>query len=390
MRRRGVAGGVVNVSTFYADQPYVFRLPYTVPKVLLKTCAGLLADRLRPYGLFIADIQPSLVDGPRFQWVAKNYADHFKRYGVADPDSNPAVRDWFRRLVPERAPRAADVADAVAFAAQRGLTGSGMGIAVSTLPSGPAFPEARMSGIDGADAPRRTGTLPRPGRTAVIIATARRAAEIDRVGAIAAWCLEQGSERVLVAGDDATLTRLGRRLADRESGSPWWNLPVAGTAESRLEIRGVDPTSPASLEELFERVGAADTIIHAPGDPGERETFVLFPADADLANLSAAAVESRYHDHQRALSLFLERRVTAALLVARQAARCLAASGSFLVARRKPATPEAALAAAAEQQIVRTADEEFRLLGRGLCARWTSRRPPIGRRLASLRAAVSA
>jgi NAD(P)-dependent dehydrogenase (short-subunit alcohol dehydrogenase family) len=390
MRRRGVAGGVVNVSTFYADQPYVFRLPYTVPKVLLKTCAGLLADRLRPYGLFIADIQPSLVDGPRFQWVAKNYADHFKRHGVADPDSNPAVRDWFRRLVPDRAPRPSDVADAVAFAAQRGLTGSGMGIAVSTLPSGPAFPGPRSAEGEGGDTPRRTGTLPRPGRTAVILATARRAAEIDRIGALAAWCLEQGSERVLVAGDDATLDRLGRRLAERAEGSPWWNLPVAASADSRLEIRGVEPSSAASLAELFDRAGAADTIIHAPGDPGARERFVLFPADADLADLSAAAMEARYHDHQRSLSLFLDRRVTAALLVARQAARSLAPSGTFLVARRRPATPEAALAAAAEQQIVRTADEEFRLLGRGLAARWTTRRPPVGRRLAALRAAVSA
>ncbi len=391
MRRRGVAGGVVNVSTFYADQPYVFRLPYTVPKVLLKTCAGLLADRLRPYGLFIADIQPSLVDGPRFQWVAKNYADHFKRYGVADPDSNPAVRDWFRRLVPERAPRATDVADAVAFAAQRGLTGSGMGIAVSTLPSGPVFPGTRTLEAGGIlDEAPRSGALPRPGRTAVIIATARRRSEIDRVGALAAWCLEQGTERVLVAGDDATLSRLARRLSERASESPWWNLPIAGTGEGRLEIRTADPASPASLAELFERVGTADTIIHAPGDPGAREAFVLFPADADLADLSGSAIESRYHDHQRALSLFLERRVTASLLVARQAARSLAASGAFLVARRRPTTPEAALAAAAEQQIVRTADEEFRLLGRGLCARWTTRRPPLGRRLAAVRAAASA
>ena len=173
MRQRDSGGGVVNVSTFYADQPYVFRIPYTVPKILLRKTAALLADALKPYGIFIADIEPSLIDGPRFRWVAKSYAEHFRRHGVEDPAARPAVRGWFERHVPEKAPRPADVAEAVLFAARRGLTGTGQEIAVSTLPRPP-----RAS--TGGASPRR------PGRTVVIVTTARAASEIDRVGSIAA------------------------------------------------------------------------------------------------------------------------------------------------------------------------------------------------------------
>jgi len=100
-----------------------------------------------------------------------------------------------------------------------------------------------------------------------------------------------------------------------------------------------------------------------PGDLGAAERFVLFPADPALRGLDPEAVEARYRDHQRALSLFLDRQVTAGLVVARQAARSLAAGGFFAVSRRRPRTPEALLASEAQRQIVRTAAEEFRLLG---------------------------
>ncbi len=364
MRRRRAPGGVVNVSTFYADQPYVFRIPYTVPKVLLRRSARLLADALRPHGISISDIEPSLIDGPRFQWVARNYGEHFKRHGIEDPSADPAVAEWFRALVPGVAPQPSDVADAVAFAARRGLTGSGQELAVSTLPiGGRAVPGGRER--------------VRPGRTAVIVTTGRSIPEIDRAGLLAAWCLESGSERVILAGDDGMLTRLNRRLSRGASGSPWWNLPLASPARGTLEIRGVDAISAGAVADLFADLEAVDTVIHAPGDPGRGERFVMFPADADVAGLDEERLRALYREHQRALSLFVERQVTASLIVARQAARALAPGGALLVSRRRPRTPEAALACEAERQLVRTAAAEFRLLGKPLSASFTHAAPRL-------------
>ncbi|HEX9426722.1 MAG TPA: SDR family NAD(P)-dependent oxidoreductase, partial [Candidatus Polarisedimenticolia bacterium] len=353
MRRRAAPGGIVNVSTFYADQPYVFRIPYTVPKILLKTCAELLADPLRPHQIFISDIQPSLIDGPRFQWVAKNYAEHFRRHGLADPMADPAVRDWFNRLIPARAPSPAQVADAVFFAHQRGLAGSGQGMAVSTLPV-------------GRPQPARNGSASswKPGTTVVIISGARSTTEIDRTGLLASWCLESGSQRVIVAADDVTLSRLRRRLQRGASDSSWWNLPIAPAGDGRLEIHAVDPASSAAVADLFETLGQVDSVLYAPGAPEAGERFVLFPSEVPVGELDAVTLEDRYLEHQRALSLFLERQVTAGLIVARQAVRSLAPGGTLSISRAPALGPEAILAAEALGQIVRTAAEEFRLLGR--------------------------
>ena len=118
---------------------------------------------------------------------------------------------------------------------------------------------------------------------------------------------------------------------------------------------------------------------------GAHDTAALTRRQLDVRD--AEAVEARYRDHQRALSLFLERQVTAGLIVARQAARSLAAGGFFTVSRRRPRTPEAVLASEAQRQIVRTAAEEFRLLGIDAGAAFTHGVPALSPRLAALEAA---
>ncbi len=379
MRRRGVPGGIVNVSTFYADQPYVFRIPYTVPKILLKTCAELLADPLRPHGIFISDIQPSLIDGPRFKWVAKNYAEHFRRHGLADPMADPAVRDWFTRLIPAQAPRPDQVADAVFFAHQRGLAGSGQGMAVSTLPVGRPQPAGTGLAVSW-----------QPGATVVIVSGARTTSEIDRTGLLASWCLESGSQRVIVAADDVTMARLRRRLQRGASDSSWWNLPVAPAGDGRLEIHPVDPASSAAVADLFAAVGPVDSVLYAPGAPEAGERFVLFPAEVSVAELDEETLKARYLEHQRALSHFLERQVTAGLIVARQAVRSLAPGGTLLISRAPAREPEAILAAEALGQIVRTAAEEFRLLGLDRRIVDTDAMPVLGARLAAFVEAATA
>jgi len=221
----------------------------------------------------------------------------------------------------------------------------------------------------------------------VIVTTARATSEIDRVGSIAAWCLESGSGRVIVASDDGMMARLGRRLARGASESSWWNLPIAPEADGRLEIRGVDSVSAMAVADLFSGLDGADTVFHVPGDPGAAERFVLFPADPGLSGLDEEEVRARYGAHQRSVSLFLERQVTASLIVARQAARSLRPGGAFVVSRRRPRTPEAILATEAQRQIVRTAAEEFRLLGIDARAAFTHAVPAFSARLASLQAA---
>ncbi len=371
MRRRGVRGGIVNISTFYADQPYVFRIPYTVPKVLLKTCATLLADPLRPHGLYITDIRPSLIDGPRFQWVAKNYAEHFRRQGIEDPASDPEIQEWFRRQIPKTAPGPGDVAEAVYFATQRGLSGSGQQMEVSTLPISQDTLPSGGSEIGG------------PGRTVVIVSTARTDAEIDRTGAMVACSLESGSSRVIVAADDGMMARLVPRLSRRPSASPWWNLTIAPHSEGRLEFHGIDPTSATAVADCFAALGEVDGVIYVPGAPDRRERFVNFPAEEGLTELDEETLEVRYREHQRALSLFLERHVTAALIVARQAARSLCAGGTLTISRGPSPTPEAVLANEAMRQIIRIAAEEFRLFGKDLQAAYSQRIPRISARLSS-------
>jgi hypothetical protein len=113
---------------------------------------------------------------------------------------------------------------------------------------------------------------------------------------------------------------------------------------------------------------------------------VLFPADPALTGLDDEAAEGLYRGHQRALSRFLDRQVSASLIVARQAARSMRPGGAFVVSRRRPRTPEAILAVEAERQIVRTAAEEFRLLGIDAHAVLTHAVPALSARLAALEA----
>jgi len=138
---------------------------------------------------------------------------------------------------------------------------------------------------------------------------------------------------------------------------------------------------------VFAGLDQVDAVFQVPADPGAAERFVLFPADPALTGLGDEEIEARYRDHQRALSLFLDRQVTTGLIVARQAARSLAPGGFFMVSRRRPRTAEAILASEAQRQIVRTAAEEFRLLGIDAHATFTHGIPALSARLAALQAA---
>jgi NAD(P)-dependent dehydrogenase (short-subunit alcohol dehydrogenase family) len=191
---KGQPGGgtIVNVSTHYADHPYLFRTIYTVSKILLKGLTLSLADRLAGENVRIADVAPSLIAGPRMDWVMRNFAGKFADQFGALPDlrgpeiktlqerfvrcfdrSAPVaerdsavkaflsavrgsslskarrgemeswfarIREWFVATVPDNPPTNEQVADAVLFAAKNASFLENRFVGVSPLGSFSSFP----------------------------------------------------------------------------------------------------------------------------------------------------------------------------------------------------------------------------------------------------------
>ncbi|GAB4368064.1 MAG: hypothetical protein Kow00128_13090 [Deltaproteobacteria bacterium] len=192
MRKQEGGGTIVNVSTHYADHPYLFRTIYTVSKILLKSLTLALRDRLAGEGIRIVDVAPSLIAGPRMDWVMRNYAVQFaaqferiREMGTAErirlqekfvesfDRSLPASRrekaasaflagvaesrmpkslrseledwygrakEWFRCTVPDHPPSNEEVADAVRFGAKTARYLEHPFLGVSPLPEWSSFP----------------------------------------------------------------------------------------------------------------------------------------------------------------------------------------------------------------------------------------------------------
>ncbi|MGE5662692.1 MAG: SDR family NAD(P)-dependent oxidoreductase, partial [Deltaproteobacteria bacterium] len=203
MRRQDDGGTIVNVSTHYADHPYLFRTIYTVSKILLKSLTLALRAPLAADNIRVADVAPSLIAGPRMDWVMRNYAEKFAAQIEGFTDLRPAeravlqeqfvrsfdralppdqrraaeaafrsslgesrltrarrselaswqdlIRDWFARTVPADPPTNGQVADAVLFAAKNARFLEDRFIGVSSLERFAPFPDpaGRGSGPSG-------------------------------------------------------------------------------------------------------------------------------------------------------------------------------------------------------------------------------------------------
>ena len=192
MRAQEGGGAIVNVSTHYADHPYLFRTIYTVSKILLKALANASRADLARDGISVADVAPTLIAGPRMEWVMRNYATKFSAgfgdfpglaaaarkpltelflrsfdgslsredRGTASERFRAALRaqkmakgtreeieawygrigEWFRSTVPSSPPANEQVAEAVLFAAKDGRFLENPFIAITTLPPFSSFP----------------------------------------------------------------------------------------------------------------------------------------------------------------------------------------------------------------------------------------------------------
>jgi len=101
LRTQPGGGSIVNVSTHYADHPYLFRTIYTVSKILLKALTKAARPGLATDGISIADVAPTLIAGPRMEWVMRNYATKFaagfEDFRHLSPANRHALTDPFLR-----------------------------------------------------------------------------------------------------------------------------------------------------------------------------------------------------------------------------------------------------------------------------------------------------
>jgi enoyl-CoA hydratase len=192
LRTQQGGGSIVNVSTHYADHPYLFRTIYTVSKILLKALTKAARAELAADGISVADVAPTLIAGPRMEWVMRNYATKFSAGFDDFPGLSPAARkvltepflrsfdgalsagdrgaasisflaalraqkmpkgarerieawygrigEWFRSTVPTAPPGNEEVAEAVLFAAKDGRFLENPFLAITTLPPFSTFP----------------------------------------------------------------------------------------------------------------------------------------------------------------------------------------------------------------------------------------------------------
>ena len=342
MRRRSAGGSLVNLSSYYANRPVALRSEYTVSKMLLHSCAALLAEPLRPMGISITDLQPSLTEASNLDRVRRDFLREFERNGIPQPGSNRAVRTWLKYTIPEVPPRLRDVAEAVFFAARHGMQQSGSSIRISTLPGQPGRPVRTRPPLRNL-----SGDL-LSGRNVIITSTARSSLDFERVATLVSVLKQAGTSTITVAADEMALRRLARR-------------GVGDKARPAV----CDISDPARIADLFGQLPRPDAVVHLAGSPAAAERFLDFPTSQVLPLLEGDAFEDAMDSHLESLERFLSRHVGAALAVSRAALRHLRPDGRLFHVGSVSSAPEATLLNRALEQIVRVARIEWLLFGSG-------------------------
>ena len=376
MRAQEGGGAIVNVSTHYADHPYLFRTIYTVSKILLKALTLSARADLAGDGISVSDVAPTLIAGPRMEWVMKNYATKFSA-GFGEFPSLPAaarkeltelflhsfdgslspgqredasgkflsvlraqrgakgareeieawygrIREWFRSTVPSAPPGNEQVAEAVMFAVKDGRFLENPFLAITTLPPFSSFPP-----VPGA---RKTMSVSEPG---LVVST--------------------GSAGPLHRRLHEALTQRGARItsvsdAETPPGQARVTRPAPGAGASgrsrsqETQQRAMDLSDPNVVEPWLDNslVGGA---------PPSFGVLLVGLTAGDRGVLDFTLEEKRRHvDHvQKAVTLFAE------------SARAVRDGGHLIVVAPPRESGEGHLLLAALRQTVRTflAEQHF-------------------------------
>ncbi len=383
MRLQEGGGAIVNVSTHYADHPYLFRTIYTVSKILLKSLTLCLRAPLAADNIRIADVAPSLIAGPRMDWVMRNYAERlagqieaFKELRPAersavqeqfvrsfDPAASPAdrseaatafasalrdshlprarraeleawqarIRDWFVRTVPRDPPTNEQVADAVLFAVKNAEFLEDPFLGVSSLEPFPPTEEPPPSPAAMA-----------PGEPCVLVSAGEiRGTSPERAGgASLVEDLDRAGARVTAFFESAAAP--GRVAVVRPAAGPG---PAGGRRAPERAERDLDLADPRVVEPWLD-----NSLLGGPPPAGAVLLIGTTSSGKPLLKFGHEEMERTIAHVGKALNVFAE------------AARAVREGGHVVVVAPPDETEEGRVVRAALRQIVRTAAAERRYL----------------------------
>jgi len=380
MRKQENGGVIVNVSTHYADHPYLFRTIYTVSKILLKSLTQALRGALASDNIVMADVAPSLIAGPRMDWVMRNYAtkfaEQFERIpGVPaaearslqdlflrsferslSPDKRERAvssflsavgssrlpraarermqtwyartQEWFRSTVPDDPPTNGQVADAVLFGVKNSRFLEDRFLGVTPLPPFSSFPPVPA-------AKKR----PLAGEAFLVLSLGAAGNGASDAAALAALLARSGSRVTSLreSADEPGRVEITRPVRETAKG--------AGAKASETLLRDMDISDPRILEPWLD-----SSLLGGPSPAG---AILFLGTTSGNKPFLAYSLEERegFLSHlSKMVSAFAE------------ATRAVREDGHVIVVAPPPSTEEGQVLRAAARQMVRTALAEQHFL----------------------------
>jgi NAD(P)-dependent dehydrogenase (short-subunit alcohol dehydrogenase family) len=384
MRKQEEGGVIVNVSTHYADHPYLFRTIYTVSKILLKSLTQALRDTLAADNIVMADVAPSLIAGPRMDWVMRNYAvkfaEQFERIpGMPAAEARslqdlfvrsfdrslpPDKRDraassflsavgasrlpraaraqmeswyaraleWFRSTVPDAPPTNGQVADAVLFGVKNARFLEDRFLGVTTLPPFTSFPPV--------PAVKKRSLA---GETFLLLSVGASGNGTSVASSFAASLARSGARVISLRESPTEPGRVDITRPAKETGRG------AGTRSPETLSRELDVSDPRILEPWLD-----NSLLGGPSPAGAILILGTTAADRSFLGFSPEEKENFLSHLSKSLSVFAE------------STRAVQEDGHVVVVMPPPSTEEGQVMRAAARQMVRTslAEQHFLFLGK--------------------------